>query len=140
MLRTGEVAARGPRFEDVRGPGFSPLNVLLALLLGGVVVVSFQQTRVSLVEPFTPQNARNVARFVGGLFPPETSAEFLRGIGGLILETVAISVAGTALALVLAVPLALGAMRVRARRRRGRRWGRRAGCCAGACTGRRGWC
>jgi phosphonate transport system permease protein len=112
MLRAGQ-AARSPAFEDVRGPGFSSLNLLLALVLGGVVAVSFQQTRVSLLEPFSPQNARSVARFVSGLFPPETSFDFLRTIGGLVLETIFISIAGTVLALVLAVPLGFCALRLR---------------------------
>jgi phosphonate transport system permease protein len=112
MLRANR-AASAPAFEDVRGPGFSPLNVVLALALGGVIAASFQQTKVSLLEPFTPQNARSVARFVGGLFPPELSAEFLRTIGGLVVETLFISIAGTALAFVLAVPLALFALRIR---------------------------
>ncbi|MFN0070767.1 MAG: phosphonate ABC transporter, permease protein PhnE [Chloroflexota bacterium] len=104
---------RRPSFEDVRGPGFSPFNLILALVLGGVIAVSFQQSRVSLTEPFSPQNAKSVARFVSGLFPPATAPDFLQTIGGLILETVFISVSGTVIAFVLAVPLALGALRTR---------------------------
>ncbi|MFN8524805.1 MAG: phosphonate ABC transporter, permease protein PhnE [Chloroflexota bacterium] len=102
-----------PIFDNYRGPAFNPTNVLLALLFGGVIATSFQQTHFSLTEPFTPQNARNVARFVGGLFPPALDAQFLRSIGSLVLETVFISIAGTSLAFVLALPLALGALRVR---------------------------
>jgi len=102
-----------PAFEDVRGPGFSALNVVLALIIGGVVAVSFQQSHVSITEPFTAQNAKSVARFVSGLFPPATAPDFLKGIGGLILETIWISIAGTVIAFVLAVPLALGALRTR---------------------------
>lgn len=100
-------------YEDVRGPGFSPFNVILALILGGVIAVSFQQSRVSLTEPFTPQNIKSVTRFVTGLFPPATAPDFLQTIGGLVLETVFISIAGTVIAFVLAIPLALGALRTR---------------------------
>lgn len=100
-------------FEDVRGPGFSPFNLVLAVVLGGVVALSFQQSHVSLAEPFSPQNAKSVARFVSGLFPPSMAPDFLQSIGGLILETLFISIAGTVIAFVLAVPLALGALRTR---------------------------
>lgn len=112
MLGTSDARPR-PRFEDVRGPGFSPLNLLLALVLGGVIVASFQQSRVSLLEPFDPRNVRSVTRFVSGLFPPALGSDFLQSIGGLLLETIWISIAGTVLAFLLAVPLALGAMRSR---------------------------
>ena len=112
MLRTSDARPR-PRYEDVRGPGFSPLNVLLAVLLGGVIAASFQQSRVSLLEPFDPRNVRSVTRFVSGLFPPAVAPDFLQSIGGLLLETIWISIAGTTLAFLLAVPLALGAMRSR---------------------------
>jgi len=97
----------------VRGPGFSPLNVLLALILGGVIVISFQQAHVSIFEPFEARNVRSVVRFVSGLFPPSTAPDFLRTIGGLLMETIWISIAGTTLAFLLAVPLAAGAMRTR---------------------------
>lgn len=112
MLGTHDARPR-PRFEDVRGPGFSPLNVLLALLLGGVIAVSFQQSRVSIFEPFDPRNVRGITRFVSGLFPPALAPDFLGSIGGLLMETVWISIAGTTLAFLLAVPLAFGAMRLR---------------------------
>ncbi|HEX3246577.1 MAG TPA: hypothetical protein VHX16_14315, partial [Chloroflexota bacterium] len=105
--------ARRPAFEDVRGPGFSPINLVLALVLGGVIAVSFQQSHVSLTEPFSAQNARSVARFVSGLFPPALAPDFLQSIAGLILETLFISIAGTVIAFIVAVPLALGALRIR---------------------------
>ena len=111
MLQTDRP--RPLRFEDLRPPGFNWLNLVLALLLGGVVAVSFQQTRFSIVEIFSPENSTSVARFVGGLFPPAHDADFLRTVGGLVLETVWISIAGTALAIVLGLPLSLLAMRQR---------------------------
>jgi phosphonate transport system permease protein len=113
MMQNASSALRRPAFEDVRGPGFNWLNVVLALVLGGVIALSFQQSKVSLTEPFSPQNAKSVIRFVSGLFPPATAPDFLQTIGGLILETVFISIAGTVLAFLLAVPLALAALRLR---------------------------
>jgi phosphonate transport system permease protein len=101
------------RYEDLRGPGFSWLNALLILVLLAMFGLSVQQTRFSLLEPFSPENARSVARFLGGLFPPELDPAFLRTIGGLVLETVAISIVGTGLAIALGLPLGLLAMRQR---------------------------
>jgi phosphonate transport system permease protein len=101
------------RFDDLRTPGFNWLNLVLALLIGGVVAVSFQQTRFSIVEIFSPENSKSVARFVGGLFPPAHDPDFLHTVGALVLETVWISIAGTAVAIVLGLPLSLLAMRQR---------------------------
>lgn len=106
-------APRPLRFEDLRGPGFSWLNALLIIGLSGALALSAQQTRFSLLEPFTPENAKSVARFVGGLFPPELDPAYLRTVGGLMLETIAISIVGTALAIVLGLPLGMLAMRQR---------------------------
>jgi phosphonate transport system permease protein len=106
-------SSRRPHYEDVRGPGFSALNLLLALLLGGIIALSFEQSKVSLTDAFSPQSVKGVTRFVSGLFPPSTAPDFLRNIGSLILETVFISIAGTTLAFVMAVPLALAALRIR---------------------------
>jgi phosphonate transport system permease protein len=111
MLQTDRP--RPIHFEDLRRPGFNWLNLVLALLLGGVVAVSFQQTRFSIVEIFSPENSTSVARFVGALFPPAHDADFLRTVAALVLETVWISIAGTALAIVLGLPLSLLAMRQR---------------------------
>jgi phosphonate transport system permease protein len=100
-------------FEDVRGPGFNWLNALLFVALIGLFGLSAHQTRFSLLEPFTPENSKSVARFVGGLFPPELDPTFLRTIGGLLLETIEISIIGTGLAVVLGFPLGILAMRQR---------------------------
>jgi phosphonate transport system permease protein len=112
MVGTTNVQTR-PRFEDVRGPGFSPLNMALALIFGGVIVVSFRQSHVSIADVLDPRNVRGLTRFVSGLFPPALAPDFLASVAGLLLETIWISVAGTTLAFLLAVPLALGAMRSR---------------------------
>jgi len=112
MLQPSE-AARPLTFEDLRQPGFNWLNALLIIVLLGLFGLSAQQTHFSLFEPFTPENTKSVLRFVGGLFPPELDPAFLRTIGGLLLETIEISVVGTGLAIVLGVPLGLLAMRQR---------------------------
>lgn len=101
------------RAQRLPGPGFNWLNAVLALGLLGAFLVSAQQTRFDLGLFFEPGNVKAISRFVGGLFPPETAPEFLQTIGGLVLETLAISIVGTGLAVGLALPLALVGMRVR---------------------------
>jgi phosphonate transport system permease protein len=106
-------AGTRPLYAAPAAPGFNWLNVVLALGLFGVFAVSAQQTQFSFVEPFKPDNVRAITRFLGGLFPPDLSPDFLRSIGGLVLETLEISIVGTGLAVVLGLPLGLLGMRRR---------------------------
>jgi phosphonate transport system permease protein len=48
-----------------------------------------------------------MARFLGGMFPPELSPEFLRLLVTPVLETIQLSVMGTALAVAIGLPLGL---------------------------------
>jgi phosphonate transport system permease protein len=57
-----------------------------------------------LVEP---QALANVAKFVGGMFPPELSAQFLGLQVRPLLETIQISIMGTAIAVLIGFPLGL---------------------------------
>jgi phosphonate transport system permease protein len=101
------------RAQQVPMPGFNWLNVVLALGLAGAFVVSAQQTHFDPGEFFAPGNVKAITRFVGGLFPPALEPDFLQTIGGLVLETLEISIVGTGLAVLLGLPLALFGMRVR---------------------------
>ena len=47
----------------------------------------------------------NVAKFVRGMFPPALSADFLRLMAGPVVETIQISIAGTAIAVLIGLPL-----------------------------------
>lgn len=102
-------------------PRFRPLNWLLAAAILVGVGVAFPTTGVDPAILFDPNAGLATTRFVGGLFPPDLSPGYLRRVLGLMGQTVALSVAGTALALVLGVPLGLGALR-----RRGEEEGRAA--------------
>jgi phosphonate transport system permease protein len=65
---------------------------------------------VAQVDPRTLVSAEaraNVGRFVRGMFPPELSPGFLGLMARPALETVQISVAGTALAVLVGLPLGL---------------------------------
>jgi phosphonate transport system permease protein len=53
--------------------------------------------------------AARIARFVAGMFPPDLSAEFLRGLVRPLLQTVGISVTGTLVGVLLGAALALPA-------------------------------
>jgi phosphonate transport system permease protein len=60
---------------------------------------------------FDPTNAHVIGGFVGGFLPPATAPDFLRELLDATLQTLAIATAGTALAFVIAVPLAFVATR-----------------------------
>ncbi|WP_425058157.1 hypothetical protein SCACP_28050 [Sporomusa carbonis] len=80
-------------------------GIFLSIFYSGI------DTGVSLGALFEPKNVRAVERFVTGLWPPETSPQFLLQVARLLLETVEISLVATALAIVLALPMSLFAIR-----------------------------
>jgi phosphonate transport system permease protein len=102
-----------PRGELRLGPRFNWTNAFLVIAAIGVLGWSLQGTQFSLTAPFEPNNVKSVARFVGGLFPPDLSLPFLATLGRLMLETIQISIVGTVLAIALGFLLAIGAMRRR---------------------------
>ena len=102
-------------------PGVRPVSVLLGLLVLVGLAASFPLTKVEPAALVEPDNRAALLRFLGGLFPPEISPDYLRRVLGLMVETITISIAGTALAIAGAIPLALGALR-----RRGEETGRAA--------------
>lgn len=110
---------REPRRSDV-GPyvGFGPGGLSILLLAGALVLVSALGTRVSLGAFLEPEAAKGFARLAGGLWPLALDAGFLRTTARLMWETLQISVAATALAFVLAVPLGLAGLRLRGEERK----------------------
>ncbi|HEX3032708.1 MAG TPA: phosphonate ABC transporter, permease protein PhnE [Bacillota bacterium] len=92
---------------------FSYLNLVL-VALGAVVIL--QSARATHFDPLAfadPKNLEGISRFLSGLWPMELSPDFLQDIGKLVLETLEISIMGTLLAIIFAIPLALGATRLR---------------------------
>lgn len=89
------------------------INWLVAFFILATVIYSGQQTHFSPGAFLDSGNGKNISRFMSGLWPPEMSAGFLKSTGHLILETIEISIVGTALALIFAFPLALFATRLR---------------------------
>jgi phosphonate transport system permease protein len=79
----------------------------LALL----VLWSWYGTRVELAALLSGEALGQVARYVARLFPPDLSASALREAAWGAVETFAISLVGSVLATILAVPLALAGAR-----------------------------
>ena len=74
---------------------------ILAAFLGWSVL----ESEVHPAALFSPEAISGVARLVRGLLPPDLSPSFLVVIASAMARTLAIAVAGTALAVVLAIPL-----------------------------------
>lgn len=85
----------------------SAFPYLLAVAFVAALVVSL---RVAQVDPrlfFEGDALGNVARFARGSFPPQLSSEFLGLMLRPMLETLQISVMGTAIAVLIGIPLGL---------------------------------
>lgn len=82
--------------------------LLVAFLLLWPLLVWSQFHPASL---FDPRGLSAIAHFLAGFVPPETSSDFLARVVRGTLETLAIATAGTALAFVLAAPLAVAMTR-----------------------------
>ncbi|KNZ68311.1 phosphonate ABC transporter, inner membrane subunit [Thermincola ferriacetica] len=91
----------------------SYLNLFLILLFLFLFTWSAKATRFNPAAFTDPANLTGIGRFVSGLWPIEHSPEFLKNTGILLVETIEISVVGTVLAVVFAIPLTLGATRLR---------------------------
>lgn len=80
---------------------------LLAVAFGVTLALSLRAAQVDPRLLVEGQALANVARFVGGMFPPNLSAEFLGLMLRPALETLHISVMGTAIAVLIGAPLGL---------------------------------
>jgi len=78
---------------------------LVWLVLGASLVGSLRIAQVDPRSLFAADARANVARFVRGMFPPDLSPQFLRLMAGPVVETIQISIAGTAIAVLIGLPL-----------------------------------
>jgi phosphonate transport system permease protein len=78
---------------------------------GALLIWSWHGTRVDLGSLFGGEGFRQIATYVGRLFPPDVSAATVRDAGVGALETFAISLIGSLLAVVIGLPLSLVATR-----------------------------
>ena len=81
----------------------------LLLLLALLICASFVTLDLQFGEFFEPGASAKMQEFVGGFFPPVTEKDFLVRLAQAGLETIAMSLIGTALAAVLSVGLAVAA-------------------------------
>ncbi|MBI4560897.1 MAG: phosphonate ABC transporter, permease protein PhnE, partial [Candidatus Rokubacteria bacterium] len=81
--------------------------VLFGLCFLVSLVVSLRLAQVDPRLLVERQALANLTRFIRGMFPPELSPSFLAVLGPSVVETIQISVMGTLLACLLAIPLGL---------------------------------
>ncbi len=77
------------------------------MVFGGSLLLSLRAAQVDPRVLFAADARANVARFVRGMFPPDLSPAFLRFLAVPVVETIQISIAGTALAVLIGLPLGL---------------------------------
>jgi len=97
--------SRAPR-NRLRDPALAPRIALTAAALLALVPLA----RVAEFDPralAAPGNLEVMGRFVAGFFPMALDASFLDLVARSTLETLALATAGTAAAIVLALPLAI---------------------------------
>ncbi|MBI2879858.1 MAG: phosphonate ABC transporter, permease protein PhnE [Candidatus Rokubacteria bacterium] len=80
---------------------------LFWLVFGAAFALSLWVAQVDPRVLFAGDARANVARFVRGMFPPDLSPGFLGLMARPVVETIQISVAGTAIAVLLGLPLGL---------------------------------
>jgi phosphonate transport system permease protein len=88
-------------------PRWSSVTLLAILLAGGALAASWHIAQIDLGLLFGAQGRRHIWAFLSGLFPPELSPAFLRLLIVPTIETIQISIMGTALAVIIGFPLAL---------------------------------
>ncbi len=100
-------ASAGPAGRFPASDRKSAFPYLLTAAFAVSLVLSLRVAQVDPRRLVEGEALANVARFVRGMFPPQLSAEFLGQMLRPALETVHISVMGTALAVVIGFPLGL---------------------------------
>ncbi len=90
--------------------GWRSIVFLMALLLA--VASSFRMLQIDFSALLSMDSATSIGHFIASFFPPDLSAEWLRRVVTGIWETLAISVIGTLLAVVLGLLLALPQFRL----------------------------
>ncbi|MBI3090049.1 MAG: phosphonate ABC transporter, permease protein PhnE [Candidatus Tectomicrobia bacterium] len=84
------------------------LKLLLALVAFGA---AWRLTEMQPSALFAAEGRRNMLAFIGGMFPPDLSVDFLQRMLGPLLTTIQLSIAGMVLAILIGLALALPAAR-----------------------------
>jgi phosphonate transport system permease protein len=94
-------------WPTLEAPRWNLATLLAILVAGGALVASWHVAQIEPSLLFGVQGRRHMWAFLSGLFPPDLSAAFLRLLIVPTIETIQISIMGTALAIMLGFPLAL---------------------------------
>lgn len=78
-----------------------------AIALTVVLILCWRFAEIRPLAIFEPGAATSVWTFIRALFPPDLSPGFLRIVAAATLETLAIAIAGTALSVLIGLPLAI---------------------------------
>jgi phosphonate transport system permease protein len=78
-----------------------------AIAFGGVLILCWRYAEIRPTAIFEPGAIAAVWTFIRGLFPPDLSPEFLRIVGTAMMQTIAIAIAGTALSILISLPLSI---------------------------------
>lgn len=106
-MSRGPVVSRGPVFSGAipKRPGVSWKTWGSGLLLLAVLVWSYSGTEANFRDLIGEEGRSQMWKFVSGLWPPETSLKFLGGAAWAAVQTLAISIMGTVLAVIIAFVL-----------------------------------
>lgn len=98
----GAPKADGPAAAPRKSRGFVPATIL-------IVAAAFYLSGIN-PEMLDQQNLiQHAVRFISGMIPPDFSPSFVGKLGSLVLQTLAISVIGTSIGVILGAVLALPA-------------------------------
>ena len=100
-------AEQGRTAERARGLAFPGSARVQALLLGAFLAWSVAASEVSPAALVAPGALQGLGRFLRGMVPPDLSPSFLAVVAAAVGRTLAIGIAGTVLAILLAVPLGI---------------------------------
>jgi len=104
-MASGPTAAPAARFRA--SPTKRTFGWFLAAAFAIVLAVSLREAQVDPRLLVHGDAAGNALRFVGGMFPPALGADFVAQLLRPVVETIQISVMGTAIAVVVGFPLGL---------------------------------
>jgi phosphonate transport system permease protein len=101
MSAASALAAPAHR-DPALAPRIALAVVALALLWPAAEIAEFEPRRL-----LDPGNLAVMGRFLGSFFPMALGADFLALVASSVLETLALATAGTALAMLFALPMAI---------------------------------
>src|SRR5262245_12628385 len=94
-------------WSSLEPPRWSLPTLVALLVAGGALAASWHMAQIEPALLFGTQGRRHIWAFLTGLFPPDLSPNFLRLLVVPTIETIQISIMGTALAIIVGFPLAL---------------------------------